>query len=75
MDFNLSAEVERLRLKTRDFINCEVLPLEADRTNFDNHENIRLDVLDALRAEAKSLGLWAPQVPRDRGGLGLSVLG
>ena len=75
MDFKLSAEVEGIRLKTRDFINSEVLPLEADRTNFDNHENIRLDVLDALRAKAKSLGLWAPQVPRDRGGLGLSVIG
>ena len=75
MDFKLSAEVEGIRLKTRDFINSEVLPLEADRTNFDNHENTRLDVLDALRAKAKSLGLWAPQVPRDRGGLGLSVIG
>ena len=59
LDFNLSAKVEGFRLKTRDFINSEVLPLEADRANFDNHEYIRLDALNALRAKAKFLGLWA----------------
>ena len=75
LDFNLSAEVEKLRLNTRDFIDREILPLEADRVNFDDHENIRLDVLGAVRAKAKSVGLWAPQVPQDRGGLGLPVMG
>jgi acyl-CoA dehydrogenase len=75
MDFSLPAEIEALRRKTRAFIASEVKPLEADRANYDEYENIRLDVLDRLRREAKSHGLWAPQMPKERGGLGLNVVG
>ena len=32
-------------------------------------------VLDQKRALAKQQGLWAPQAPKDRGGLGLPVTG
>ena len=28
-----------------------------------------------MRAEAKAAGLWAPQMPRERGGQGLTVVG
>jgi acyl-CoA dehydrogenase len=75
MDFSLPAEIEALRRKTRAFIASEVLPLEAERANYDEYENIRLDVLDRLREKAKSDGLWAPQMPMKRGGLGLNVVG
>jgi acyl-CoA dehydrogenase len=75
MDFSLPAEVETLRRKTRAFIASEVAPLEGDKSNYDEYENIRLDVLDRLRQKAKSHGLWAPQMPKQRGGLGLSVVG
>lgn len=73
MDFSLSPEAEVRRLKVRKFIADEVLPLEADRANFDAHENIRLDVLDIARTKAKTLGLWAPQAPKALGGMGLSI--
>jgi acyl-CoA dehydrogenase len=75
MDFALPPAIEALRLKVRDFIAGEVLPLESRADVFDEFENIRLDVLDGLRAKAKSAGLWAPQMPRERGGLGLPVVG
>ena len=75
MDFSLSPEIEALRLKVRDFVETNVMPLEADRANYDEYENIRLDVLDKVRAKAKAAGLWAPQMPKDRGGLGLPVTG
>ena len=75
MDFTLSPEVEALRLKVRDFIAEDVLPLEARPECYDEFENIRLDVMDAMRAKAKAAGLWAPQMPRERGGLGLSITG
>lgn len=75
MDFSLSPEIEALRLKTRAFVANEVLPLEADPASYDAHENIRPDLLDDLRAKARAAGLWAPQAPRDRGGLGLPVTG
>ena len=75
MDFSLPKDIEALRQKTRAFIEAEVLPLERDRGNYDEFENIRLDVLDKVRAKARAHGLWAPQMPRERGGLGLSLVG
>jgi acyl-CoA dehydrogenase len=75
MDFSLPPEIEALRLKVRAFVAAHVMPLEADRANYDEHENIRLDVLKPLREKAKAEGLWAPQMPKARGGLGLPMVG
>jgi acyl-CoA dehydrogenase len=75
MDFSLPPEIDRLRLKTRAFIAEAVLPLEADRTNYDEHDNISEAALAKVRAAAKEAGLWAPQMPVARGGPGLNVQG
>ncbi|MBY8974947.1 acyl-CoA dehydrogenase family protein [Rhodobacteraceae bacterium NNCM2] len=75
MDFSLSPQIEDLRRKTRAFIADEVLPVEADRANWDAYENIADGPLEALRAKAKAAGLWAPQMPVERGGMGLGVQG
>lgn len=75
MNFTLSAEIEGLRGRIREFVAAEVLPLESDPASYDAHENIRLDLLDGVRAKAKAAGLWAPQMPVERGGLGLDQIG
>ena len=75
MDFSLPPEIETLRLKVRAFVAENILPLEADATNYDAYENIRPEVLAPLREMAKAEGLWAPQMPRQRGGLGLPMVG
>jgi acyl-CoA dehydrogenase len=75
MDFTLEAEFDALRLKTKAFIAEHVLPLEADSANYDAHENIALPVLQTARQKAKAAGLWAPQAPTERGGMGLPVRG
>ncbi|MFZ5672720.1 MAG: acyl-CoA dehydrogenase family protein [Pseudomonadota bacterium] len=75
MDFTLPPDIESLRLRTREFIRAEVLPLETRPEIYDDYENIRLDRLDELRAKARAAGLWAPQMPKERGGLGLPVIG
>ena len=75
MDFTLTPEAADFRSRVRDFVTERIIPLEADRGSFDDHENIRLDLLDQLRAAAKAAGLWAPQMPRGRGGQGLDVVG
>lgn len=75
MDFSLPPEIEALRRKTRAFIYEHVLPVESDPASFDDHENIRLDLLDTLRAKARAEGLWAPQAPKARGGMGLPIVG
>ncbi|MEM8698686.1 MAG: acyl-CoA dehydrogenase family protein, partial [Pseudomonadota bacterium] len=75
MDFSLPPEIDALRQKTRAFIAEEILPLEVDRATWDAHENIAEGPLAAARAKAKAAGLWAPQMPVERGGMGLGVQG
>ena len=48
MDFTLSPEIEEVRLRTRRFVEEHVIALEADRDSYDEHENIRLDLLREL---------------------------
>src|SRR5919198_3676307 len=71
MDFSLSPEIEDIRLRTSRFVEEHVLPLETDPGNYDDHENIRLDVLRAIQAKARAEGLWAPQAPKEYGGMDL----
>jgi acyl-CoA dehydrogenase len=75
MDFTLPPQIEDYRKRYRAFVAEHLLPLEVDPESFDDHENIRLDVLDKMRAKAKAAGLWAPQMPAARGGLGFNVVG
>ena len=75
MDFTLSPELVELRGRIRDFVETRIIPLEQDPDSFDEHENIHLELLEELRTEVKAAGLWAPQMPRERGGLGLDIVG
>src|SRR5688572_7540428 len=75
MEFTLSPEIEAYRQCYKAFVAEHLLPLERDPTSFDDHENIRLDLLDTLRAKAKAAGLWCPQLPKAIGGQGLSIVG
>jgi acyl-CoA dehydrogenase len=75
MDFNLSPEIRDYQARYRAFVRDELLPLERDPESWDEHENIRLPLLERLRESAKAAGLWAPQMPKARGGQGLSLVG
>lgn len=75
MDFSLSPELEQLRVRVREFVVREIIPLEADRSNYDEHENIAEEPLARLRERVRATGLWAPQMPHSRGGMGLPVSG
>ncbi len=74
MDFTLSPDIEDLRLRTRAFIAENVLPLEADPENFSDHENIPHARLEPVREKAKQAGLWAPQSPKEYGGMALPIV-
>ena len=73
MDFTLPPEVARKRDAYRAFAREEVLPYDTNPESFDEHENIREELLQALRGKAKAAGLWAPQSRAERGGQGLSM--
>jgi acyl-CoA dehydrogenase len=75
MDFSLSPEINDYRLRVRAFVEQHVMPLEKDTTAFDAHENIQESRVAEIRALAKAEGLWAFQMPKERGGAGLGVMG
>ena len=75
MNFSLPPDVEALRERVAGFVRERIVPLEADRANYDAHENVAPAVLERMRAEVKAAKMWAPQLPVAHGGLGLSVVG
>src|SRR5712692_9388614 len=74
IDFTLPPEIEDLRLRVRAFVDEHVLPLESDPKNFSEHENIPLDRLAPVQAKARKAGLWAPQSPKEFGGMELPIV-
>jgi len=72
--FSLSPDIDQLRIATRDFVDDYLLAVDADRSHYDAHENIRLDLLADLRGRARQQGLWAPQISTARGGMALSMV-
>lgn len=75
MDFTLPPEVEAIRLRIRRFVDDRLIPLEADPASYDAHENIAPALLAGLRSAARAEGLWALQMPKSRGGGGLTRVG
>lgn len=75
MDFTLDPKSEAKRQAVRAFVQDRLIPLEADRASFDEHENIAPALLATLRAEAKAAGLWCLQLPEEIGGQGLPFTG
>jgi acyl-CoA dehydrogenase len=75
MEYKLSNDIEHLRIKTREFVNDIIIPLESEKSSYDDHENINQTLLDNVRKQVKASGLWAPQMPIERSGLGLGPIG
>ena len=75
MDYHLPPEVEEVRLRIRSFVDTHLIPIEPDRSVYDEHENIAHEPLARLRAAAREAGLWALQMPEERGGAGFPVVG
>jgi acyl-CoA dehydrogenase len=74
IDFTLPPEFEDLRVRVRAFVEEHVLPLESDPQNFSEHENIPLERLAPVREKARKAGLWAPQSPKEFGGMALPIV-
>jgi acyl-CoA dehydrogenase len=75
MDFTLPPDCETYRAAVADFVAREVLPLEGDPANFSDHGNIPPQKLESIREKVMARGLWAPNVPKELGGLGLPFVG
>ncbi|MCX7630764.1 MAG: acyl-CoA dehydrogenase family protein [Geminicoccaceae bacterium] len=75
MDLTLPPELEELRTRVARFVDERLLPLEERPETWGEGEQIREDLLAELRAEVKARGLWCPQMPAERGGLGVGPVG
>jgi acyl-CoA dehydrogenase len=71
MEFSIPSEVEALVRKVREFLVAEVAPLEpaVGQRGF----RAALPELGRLRQRVKELGMFAPHLPRELVGLGLSL--
>ncbi len=75
MDFTLSPRIEDFRARIARFVDDAVMPVEADRSQWDAHGNIAHAPLDRLRAAARAEGLWCLQLKPETGGQGLGKMG
>jgi acyl-CoA dehydrogenase len=75
MDFHIPPRIEDFRQRIAAFVERELIPIESDPAAYDPHENIRLDLLDAVRAKAKAEGLWCLQLKPETGGQGVGRMG
>jgi acyl-CoA dehydrogenase len=71
IDFEIPAETKAIRAKVRAFVKEHCHPAEEELQ--ENGKNLQ-DVLPALRAKARSQGLWCPFIPKEYGGMGLRPL-
>ena len=73
MDFSQPEELQALIAQVRGLIDADVIPIESEflRGGFRAIE----PRLNEVRARVKRMGLWAPQLPREFGGVGLELTG
>jgi alkylation response protein AidB-like acyl-CoA dehydrogenase len=64
-------QFERISEKVKAFVQDELMPVEGTLRHQSWEE--KLPLLNGLRDKVKALGLWTPQIPKEYGGMGLSV--
>lgn len=80
MNLGLSDEMAEIREKIRRFVIEEVEPLEAEYHEQVNvgdrwsHTERQQEILDGLKAKARTMGLWNFFLPESQGGAGISNL-
>lgn len=72
MDFSISSKMQAVLDRIRTFMLEEVFP--AERAFIQGDYAAAEPEMDRLRARVKELGFWLPQIPREQGGMGLSLV-
>lgn len=72
MDFSIDSDTQDLLDRTQRFVEDELLPLEP--TFLANNWNDVEPLLQPKRQKARDAGLWAPNLPKEVGGMGLSLI-
>lgn len=72
MDFSLPPRAQEFLPKVTGFVRERLQPIELEVLH--GGFNKALPELSELRQEVKELGLWAPHLPEELGGMGLSLV-
>jgi len=72
IDFSLSPEMEQIRRLITRFMEQHVYPAEKE---IGEDGFLPSPLLKSLQARVKELGLWAPHMPEEVGGMGIGVVG
>ncbi|HEY0431648.1 MAG TPA: acyl-CoA dehydrogenase family protein [Pyrinomonadaceae bacterium] len=72
IDFSISPELEAMRQWTTAFMEEFVYPNESKLVE---DEGLPADLELDLQRRVKALGLWAPHLPREWGGMGIGFIG
>jgi acyl-CoA dehydrogenase len=67
--YNDSEAAERVASRTQEFMDEVVLPLDRE---LPGGETVSQETIDELREQAREYDVYAPQMPEEYGGLGLS---
>ena len=73
MNTNISDKLETTIKAIHEFMEQEVLPLEADYLAKGIRFRAMLPRLQQIRNSVKERGLWAPHLPEDYGGMGFTL--
>jgi len=72
MNLAISERLKPMLAQIENFVATELIPLEA--MFFHSAFKNLLPELEAKRNKVRSLGLWGPQIPKDLGGVGLTLV-
>lgn len=72
IDFSISPELEATRQRTTAFMDEFVY---ANESKLVEDEGLPADLEIELQRRVKALGLWAPNLPREWGGMGIGYIG
>lgn len=72
MDFAVSEKMKAILDLVNEFVERELIPLEPEFANKGFRE--MLPVIREKQKKVKQMELWAPNFPKDCGGMGLSLV-
>src|SRR2546423_2686608 len=72
MDFSIRPELQKILAEMQQFVEQEIYPLEPEVAA--NGFRATLPKLKAARQKVKEKGFWCPQIPKEYGGMGLSMM-
>ena len=70
-DFTMTPEIREMRQKVRAFMDEHIYPNEEFLTE---GEDEALALMQELRGKVKKMGMWAPHLPAEAGGMGIGFM-